>query len=151
MLRYAKTGDIRAMTAVSALACCECGIHLVQLHHDHAASAVTFRAAASFTAGLITYGAGVRGSGESSPSLGCYCLVSSQNVTVLRTGISHLLLTMLCTGRCGFGLSKHVKNNVLHVDDRHILHPLGKHIANYDCSTSEVRPVLFETLASHQL
>ncbi|DBB08551.1 TPA: WD repeat-containing protein 49 [Trebouxia sp. C0006] len=41
------------------------------------------------------------------------------------------------TALCGFGLSKHVKNNVLHVDDRHILHPLGKHIANYDCSTSE--------------
>ncbi|DBA85209.1 TPA: WD repeat-containing protein 49 [Trebouxia sp. C0005] len=38
---------------------------------------------------------------------------------------------------CGFGVSKHVKNNVLHVDDRHILHPLGKHIANYDSSTSE--------------
>ncbi len=69
---------------------------------------------------------------------------------MLRTGISHLLLTMLCTARCGFGLSKHVKNNVLHVDDRHILHPLGKHIANYDCSTSEVRPVLVQSLASHQ-
>ncbi len=74
----------------------------------------------------------------------------SSNVTVLRTGISHLLLTILCTGRCGFGVSKHVKNNVLHVDDRHILHPLGKHIANYDCSTSEVRAdLLFESLASH--
>ena len=66
------------MTAVSALACCECGIHLVQLHHDHAAGAVTSRAAALFTAGLITDGAGVRGSGESSPSLGCHCLVSCQ-------------------------------------------------------------------------
>lgn len=43
------------------------------------------------------------------------------------------------SGRCGFGVSRHVKHNVLHIDDRHILHPLGKHLANYDCSTSEVR------------
>ena len=42
-------------------------------------------------------------------------------------------------GRCGFGVSRHVKHNVIHVDDRHILHPLGKHLANYDCSTSEVK------------
>lgn len=38
----------------------------------------------------------------------------------------------------GFGVSKQVKNNVHHIDDRHILQPLGKHVANYDCSTSEV-------------
>lgn len=42
-------------------------------------------------------------------------------------------------GRCGFGVSRHVKHNVIHIDDRHILHPLGKHLANYDCSTSEVK------------
>ena len=80
--RYAmlQTKDIpvRAMTAVSALACRDSGIHLVQLHHDHAAGSVTSRAAEISTAGLITDGAGVRGSGESSPSLGCHCLVSSQ-------------------------------------------------------------------------
>ena len=48
-------------------------------------------------------------------------------------------LTASVAGRCGFGVSRHVKHNVIHIDDRHILHPLGKHLANYDCSTSEVK------------
>ena len=49
--------------------------------------------------------------------------------------------------RCGFGVSRHVTQSVIHVDDRHIIHPLGKHLANYDCSTAEVRlPWLTEFL-----
>ena len=50
-------------------------------------------------------------------------------------------LTLGFAGRCGFGVSRHVKHNVLHIDDRHILQPLGKHLASYDCSTSEVKVV----------